>query len=141
MGGSRNLSVAKYYIEIQKEYIIDTFRSKIYSSLKDRNYWRKVANYKKEKIESISIRNRLKSIFNDSDKFDEFQSKIFDANGKPIYEMTRTDLDNYYSIGCEFSYKGEIFYLAEVLSGELRLKNVLTDKIINVPKNLAIRIV
>lgn len=34
MGSSRNLSVAKYYIEIQKEYIIDTFRSKIYSSLR-----------------------------------------------------------------------------------------------------------
>ena len=100
---NRNLSVAEYFIQIQREYLIDIFRSKIYINSKDRAYWKKVVEFKKEKIETISLRNSLKSILNDKYKYREFCNELFDKNNKPKFELTETDLENYYSIGSEFS--------------------------------------
>ena len=39
---TRNLSVAEYFLQIQKEYLIADFRRKIYYSSKDKAYWTKV---------------------------------------------------------------------------------------------------
>lgn len=43
---TRNLSVAEYFLQIQKEYLIADFRRKIYYSPKDKAYWTKVCGYK-----------------------------------------------------------------------------------------------
>ena len=36
---TKNLSVAEYFLQIQKEYLIADFRRKIYYSPKDKKYW------------------------------------------------------------------------------------------------------
>lgn len=111
---TRHLSVAEYFLQIEKEYLIADFRRKIYFSPKDKNYWTKVCGYKKTRIEKISERNRLNSIFNSEDKLNELRKELFDNFGKPKFLMTENDVKNYYSNGNEFSYHGEIYILDQV---------------------------
>lgn len=119
---NRELSAAEYFIQIQKEYLIAQFRSKIYFSPKNKRYWKRVMDYKAEKIKSIATRNKLNSILNSSEKMDEFQHRLFDRYGKPKFQMTPEDVKNYYTAGNEFSYHGEIYTLDAVRSdGKLQL--------------------
>lgn len=112
---NRELSVAEYFIQIQKEYLIAQFRSKIYFSPKNKRYWKKVMGYKAEKIKMIAERNNLNSIFSSTEKMNEFHNRLFSRNGKPMFELTEEDLKNYYTAGNEFSYQGEIYILDKVL--------------------------
>lgn len=114
MNKTRNLSVAEYFLQIQREYLIDDFRRKIYFNPKDKAYWKKVVDYKAARINSIANRNRLNSILNNTKKHDELYKELFDICGKPKFELTENDLTNYYSIGNEFSYKGEIYILDQI---------------------------
>ena len=113
---TRNLSVAEYFLVIQKEYLIAEFRQKIYFSKNDKNYYQRVMNGKREKIEIISKRDRLDNIFNNSAKMEEMRNELFDRLGKPKFEMSQTDIDNYYAIGNEFSFHGDIWILDQLNS-------------------------
>ena len=115
---NRELSAAEYFIQIQKEYLIAQFRSKIYFNPKDKRYWKRVMEYKSEKINSIALRNKLNSILNSEKKMNDFHNRLFDRNGKPRFELTLEDLENYYTAGNEFSYKGEIYILDSILNDE-----------------------
>ena len=119
---NRELSAAEYFLQVQKEYLIAQFRSKIYFNPKDKRYWKRVMSFKAEKIEQIANRNRLHSILNSEDKMKEFNARLFDENGKPKFELTPEDVRNYYTAGNEFSYNGEIYVLDSVTSdGKLQL--------------------
>lgn len=111
---TRNLSVAEYFLAIQKEYLIAEFRKKIYFSPNDKAYYQKVMNYKVEKINDIASRNRLDSILNNSEKMKEMRGELFDKLGKPKFEMNKTDLENYYAIGNDFSFRGDIWILDQI---------------------------
>lgn len=111
---SRNLSVAEYFLVAQKEYLIFEFKRKIYHNPSDKRYFKRVMKYKKEKIENISKRNRLNSIFNSSEKMEEVRNHLFDKLGKPKFDLSEKDIDNYFSPGNEFSYKGEIWILDQI---------------------------
>jgi hypothetical protein len=111
---TRNLSVAEYFLAIQKEYLIAEFRKKIYFSPNDKAYYQKVMNYKVEKINDIASRNRLDSILNNSEKMEEMRGELFDKLGKPKFEMNKTDLENYYAIGNDFSFRGDIWILDQI---------------------------
>lgn len=111
---TRNLSVAEYFLQIQREYLIADFRRKIYYNLKDKHYWTKVCFYKETRINKIANRNKLNSIFNSEEKLNELRNELFDHNGKPKWGWSSVDILNYYSVGNEFSYKGEIYILDQV---------------------------
>jgi len=111
---TRNLSVAEYFLAIQKEYLIAEFRKKIYFSPNDKAYYQKVMNYKVEKINDIASRNRLDSILNNSERMEEMRGELFDKLGKPKFEMNKTDLENYYAIGNDFSFRGNIWILDQI---------------------------
>lgn len=111
---TRNLSVAEYFLAIQKEYLIAEFRKKIYFSPNDKAYYQKVMNYKVEKINDIASRNRLDSILNNSERMEEMRGELFDKLGKPKFEMNKTDLENYYAIGNDFSFRGDICILDQI---------------------------
>lgn len=111
---TRNLSVAEYFLQIQREYLIADFRRKIYFSPKNKIYWNKVCNYKEARINAIAKRNNLNSIFNSESKLEELKNELFDHSGKPKFDMTPDDIKNYYSNGNEFSYQGEIYILDQV---------------------------
>lgn len=129
----RHLSAAEYFLQVQREYIIAEFRRKIYYSPKNKRYWERVMAYKRAKIEEISRRNHLISIFTSDAKMDEIRSQLFDHNGKPTFQLTPEDIENYYSTGNEFSYKGEIWILDQVMEdGKLTLYNPIIERFINV---------
>jgi len=111
---TRNLSVAEYFLAIQKEYLIAEFRKKIYFSPNDKSYYQKVMNYKTEKINDIANRNRLDSILNNSSKMEELKNELFDRLGKPKFEMNKIDLENYYAVGNDFSFRGDIWILDQI---------------------------
>lgn len=108
---TRNLSIAEYFLQLQREYLIADFRRKIYFNPKDKSYYQRVMGFKKEKIERIAKRNRLKNIFNDETMLEEIKKELFTADGKPKFEMNELDVENYYATGNEFSYKGKIWTL------------------------------
>ena len=114
MEKTRNLSVAEYYAVIQREYLIAEFRKKIYYNPKDKNYYQRVMKHKADKINDIAKRNHLDSIFNSVTKMEEVRSELFDVLGKPRFDMTQTDVENYYAVGNEFSFRGEAWILDQV---------------------------
>lgn len=111
---NRNLSVAEYFLIIQKEYLIAEFRKKIYFSKNDKIYYQRVMDGKKNKINDIAKRNRLDSIFNNSEKIEEMRAELFDKLGKPKFEMSQTDIENYYASGNEFSFRGGVWILDQI---------------------------
>jgi hypothetical protein len=138
---TRDLSVAEYFLQVQKEYLIADFRRKIYFSRKDKAYWTKVCGYKEVRINAIAQRNNLNSIFNSETKLNEIRSELFDRNGKPKFELTKIDIENYYSNGNEFSYKGEIYILDQLgEDGKLTLYSPTSEEYIKVGKDEVSRI-
>ena len=138
---TRHLSVAEYFLQVQKEYLIADFRRKIYFSPKDKNYYAKVCGYKKSRIDKISERNKLHSIFNSEEKFNELRHELFDSFGRPKFNMTKEDNNNYYANGNEFSYKGEIYILDQVREdGQLTIYSPTKEEYLTVNKNDVARI-
>ena len=111
---TRNLSVAEYFDVIQREYYIAEFRRKIYYSPKDKRYYGRVMEHKRVKIEDIAKRNHLDSIFTSESKAAQVRGALFDEFGRPRFEMTAEDRNNYYSVGNEFSYCGSVWTLDAV---------------------------
>lgn len=138
---TRNLSVAEYFLQIQKEYLIADFRRRIYFSPKDKSYWNRVCGYKEVRINKIANRNNLNSILNSEDKYNELRAELFDHNGKPKWELTPSDIQNYYSNGNEFCYLGEIYILDQVnADGSLTLYSPDKEEYISVQKDEVSRI-
>lgn len=138
---TRNLSVAEYFLQLQKEYLLADFRRKIYYSPKDKAYYEKLMGYKKEKIVKIAKRNRLKSIFSDKRTMKSIKAELFSDDGHPIFELNTFDKQNYYSVGSEFSYMGEIWTLDQVKEdGNLTLYSLKLQRYEEVKPEDTIRI-
>ena len=138
---TRNLSVAEYFDVIQREYYIAEFRRKIYYSPKDKRYYGRVMEHKKAKIEDIAKRNHLNSIFNSESKARQIRGSVFDELGRPCFEMTPEDRNNYYSRGNEFSYCGSAWTLDTVQAdGKLVLYSSYYERYETVDPTEAIRI-
>ena len=137
----RSLSVAEYFQQVQKEYLMAEFRHKTYFSPKDRKYWGRVMEYKSKRINDIAERNGLNSILNNSEKLAEIKSMLFYANGKPKFTMSEDDDKNYFAIGSEFSYQGEIYTLDQVtVEGHLTLYSRQKEEFIDATKDEVCRI-
>lgn len=138
---TRHLSVAEYFLQVQKEYLIADFRRKIYFSPKDKNYWARVCEYKKVRITKISERNKLHSIFNSEEKLNELRRELFDSFGRPKFPLTDKDESNYYANGNEFSYQGEIYILDQVgKDGRLTMYSPSREEYLTVERNDVSRI-
>lgn len=138
---TRNLSVAEYFDVIQKEYYIAEFRKKIYYSPKDKRYYGRVMEHKRAKIEDIAGRNHLDSIFTSDAKSAEIRGMLFDGLGRPVFDMTPEDRNNYYATGNEFSYCGRIWILDAIQSdGKLVLYSSHEERYETVERDEVIRI-
>ena len=111
---TRNLSISEYFNVLQEEYLIAEFRKKIYYSPKDKAYYGRVMMHKRNKIENISKRNNLESIFTSDKKYWEVYNKLFDHSCRPKFLMNEKDVTNYYNPGNEFSYKGKVWILDQI---------------------------
>jgi hypothetical protein len=141
MNNTRSLSVAEYFHVIQREYLMAEFRRKIYFSPKDKRYFSRVMEFKREKIHDIANRNKLTSIFTSPEKMRDVKAELFDPLNHPMFAMSPKDWVNYYSVNSDFSYRGEVWKLDSVKGDYITLYNersqVYAD---NVPKSEVIRV-
>lgn len=141
MNSVRSLSVAEYFHVIQREYLMAEFRRKIYFSPKDKRYFSRVMEFKREKICDIANRNKLTSIFASPEKMRDVRAELFDPLNRPMFAMSPKDWMNYYSVNSDFSYRGEVWKLDAVKGDFITLYNersqVYAD---NVPKSEVIRV-
>lgn len=141
MNNARSLSVAEYFYVIQREYLMAEFRRKIYFSPKDKRYFSRVMEFKREKIHDIANRNKLTSIFTSPEKMRDVKAELFDSLNRPMFAMSPKDWVNYYSVNSDFSYRGEVWKLDAVKGDYITLYNersqVYAD---NVPKSEVIRV-
>lgn len=141
MNSVRSLSVAEYFHVIQREYLMAEFRRKIYFSPKDKRYFSRVMEFKREKICDIANRNKLTSIFTSPEKMRDARAELFDPLNRPMFAMSPKDWMNYYSVNSDFSYRGEVWKLDAVKGDFITLYNersqVYAD---NVPKSEVIRV-
>lgn len=141
MNNTRSLSVAEYFHVIQREYLMAEFRRKIYFSPKDKRYFSRVMEFKREKIHDIANRNKLTSIFTSPEKMRDVKAELFDPMNRPMFAMSPKDWVNYYSVNSDFSYRGEVWKLDAVKGDYITLYNehsqVYAD---NVPKSEVIRV-
>jgi hypothetical protein len=117
---TRDLSAAQFFETLQLEYLICELRAKIYPQ-KHKDYWRGIAENKKERILDISKRNHdLPCIFSHSFIKEDFQKKVFPEVGFPkfIYRdeaqrlrQERWDWVNYYSVGCSVRIYDNSFFV------------------------------
>lgn len=113
---SRNQSLYDFLQCLQKEYVNAELRSKIYPSIGDKKYYRKVMGYKEEKIEDISMRNQLPSIFNNQDVRNDVYFEVYTNFGCPNFvyknetekeKFKQSDLLNYFAVGGEIKIQKE----------------------------------
>lgn len=123
MKKSRDISIGEYLNRLQIEYIIYELRSKIYPASEDKEKFKQIMYFKKIKIEDISEKNDLDSIFTSTLVKKNLIDNLFkdkfvpdDFHGK----------DKYYYLfkGSEFSYEGKI---VKLLSYDLQYETALVE--------------
>ena len=61
---------------------------------------------------------------------------LFDSKGKPKFELTQDDVRNYYSVGNEFGYNGDIYILDQFTAdGKLTLYSVQKEEYVEVDQD------
>ena len=105
----KNQSILEFFEALQIEYFICEIRRKIYQTQKDKDYYKKVMQYKRSKIEDLATRNNIPSIFSNENIRNEYIKRTYPSQGLPefikCYKNTKlsiwteNDNCNYYSIG------------------------------------------
>lgn len=99
---SRDISLTELYSVLQNEYISYFLRKKLYCKEFSINY-ETVCRQKQEKIEKISLKNSLPSIFNDEEMKERYLTRFLNETGAPNFtykdEVIKNKMerwDNYY---------------------------------------------
>jgi len=82
---SRHQSLYDFLECLQLEYVTVELRSKIYPSISDKKYYKKVMGYKLEKVEDIALRNDLPTIFNNDEKRREIYEMVYTKFGATTF--------------------------------------------------------
>lgn len=125
---SRNISILDYFNQLQLEYFCAELRSKIYTKQTDKDYWKTIMQHKQNKIEDISLRNKLKSIFTDKHEYQKVFDKILcwgipEFQYRDYYQESRLknrDLYFYFQPGSDVKVKdGVKEYTGKIKSYDL----------------------
>lgn len=136
---TRDLDLYSFFTRLQEEYICAELRKKIYIKIKDKRFYERVMQGKKEKIKDISFRNALPNIFTSEKLKEKIYKSIYNGIGYPDfiycndeerYIIEQLDLKNYYCIGACF----KVFIDDDIFIGNLEiidLKNSMATIIVN----------
>jgi hypothetical protein len=102
----RNISILEYFKILQLEYLLYELRTKIYPFKRDKEKYKKVVDFKIDKINNIAEKNSLTTIFDDDEKRKSIEKEFYTEFGVPI-NLSKRDKYFYYYIGSDFSYKGD----------------------------------
>jgi hypothetical protein len=93
----QNLSTLQYLDKLNIEWWVNNFRKKIYPKIKDKEYYKRVCELKKNRIIEISQRNNIDCIFDNEEKMRLLNNKFKVDGGIPLFEgLNNLDLVNYY---------------------------------------------
>lgn len=150
---SRKLSTYQYFEVLQIEWLVADLRCRIFTNEKDRSYWKKVREGKKVKIENISDKNRLPTIFTDDSLKRELEQRIYNDFTYPNFhykddEHKQTqgywDLLNYYSKGTEvrFDHCGEtlVGVVVDYCPPSLEIRVEVKNEVLVIPVHKTMRI-
>lgn len=101
---TRNISILEYFHRLQIEYLEADFKRAIHHSPKQKGFWKRVMAHKRAKIESVSIRVGMPSIFDEDLALKEYRGFVY-PDAKHIglkFELTSEELELYYSVGENF---------------------------------------
>lgn len=113
---SRDIPISELYSILQIEYLGYFLRSKIYKIYRKdfSDNYKRIADQKKEKIEKISIRNNLPSIFTDKAIREKYLKAFLNESGLPNFtykddevkdKMSKWDRNYYFFKGTSVSFK------------------------------------
>lgn len=132
MNKDKNQSILEFFEVLQLEYFICEIRKKIYISQKDKNYYKRVMDFKKNKIEDLSLKNGIPSIFSDEELRIDFIKKTYPKLGLPEFIKcynntklaiwTENDNNHYYLTGKDIKIVIDDTILVGVLE-KVDLKN------------------
>lgn len=108
----RNISILEYFNQLQIEYKLYELRTKIFPYKADKEKYKQVLEFKREKIEDISHKNNLSTIFDSEVKDEEITNEFYDDFGIPK-GMSKRDKYFYYYIGSDFVYEGNGYKLSK----------------------------
>lgn len=152
---NKKLNIYEYLEQLQVEYVSIDLRRRLYNREHDRNYWAKMGEYKKIKIQEIANKNQLPTIFNDQDVFRKTEEKVYVGKSFPMFFYKNIETENrlkpwdhfhYYRINSPF--RVELFgqqLIAEIKEYKLfestaKFKILATDEIIEINLENAFRI-
>lgn len=92
---NRDIPIIEFIEVLEREYISAYIRKKIFPRKKDKSYWSKVMNGKKDKIENLCSKNSLSSIFNNSQREIEIWRRIVPQYGMPSLFINKHMIDRY----------------------------------------------
>lgn len=110
---SRDISLTELYTVLQNEFLSYFIRKKLYCKEFSVNY-DVVCNQKREKIEKISLKNNLPSIFNDKEMKERYLDRFLNETGVPNLtykdevikkKMQRWDNWYYFTKGTSVKFK------------------------------------
>lgn len=121
----RHQSKLDYLDSLQKEYFVNDIKSKIYPKANDRNYYKKVKGYKKDKILNLAFNmGGVVNIFDDEEEFERYKSSIYPKDNLPQFELTDIELDYYYSENSEIKVDSDNKYKIGILISKNLEKNI-----------------
>lgn len=82
---SRHLSIYQYFEILQIEWLVADLRFRIAVKAKDKEFWKKVKEGKKQTFEAIADRNSLPTLFTDSDLKAALEKRIYECEGLPNF--------------------------------------------------------
>lgn len=129
---TRNISILEYFHQLQIEYLKADFMRAIHHSPKQKKFWKRVMSHKRTKIESVSIRVGMPSIFDEDLAMKEYRALVF-PDAKHIglkFELEPEELELYYSVGENFKVQvaEDKFALGQLVSVDLA-KNLASMRI------------
>lgn len=111
-----NNSLHSFLSLLEKEYISTEIRKTIYKSAKDKKYFNKVMFNKRIKIDNISKRLGIKSIFEDDTRYMEIFKKIANFGKMPkLTNICKKDFYMFYSQKTKFIFEGQMVKIIEYL--------------------------
>lgn len=136
MNESKDLSVYELFKKLQEEYVVCIIRTKIYPIRKHKDYWNKLAKKKKEKIEDISLRNRIPSMFYNENNDDwasreecerverKIENEVYNENGMPNFYYPNVNKEEQQRYWDEYNYYYPNSEVRVEIDGKIRVGKI-----------------
>lgn len=110
---SRVISLEKYFNVLQKEYVCTLIRHHIYPNKHDRDHFVRVMTKKEAKINNISEKESLASIFTDTSVFSTIYSEIVGEYGFPNFIYNERIQPDEVKKHYRFPYSGTLVFVQD----------------------------